>query len=107
MSVFTDPHEWLLAVQASDFVVGTRFHGCLIGLLAGVPSVMFVHDTRTREMCELLKVPHFDVRDIDRLDVRSLYESVDVDALEAAYPPLYRNYIEFLDENRLGHRLLG
>lgn len=105
MKVFTDVSDWLCAVQASEFVLGTRFHGCLIGLLGGVPSVMFTHDARTREMCELLSVPQVDVRDARGIDVRSLYESVDIDALEAAYLPLYRNYVEFLDENRLEHRL--
>ena len=88
-----------------DFVLGTRFHGCLIGLLAGVPSFVFVHDARTREMCELLRIPHLDVRHVGEINVRAIYDSLDLEALQSAYSRLYQNYVDFLDENGLDHCL--
>jgi hypothetical protein len=105
MKFFSDTRDWLPAVASSGFVLGTRFHGCLIGLLAGVPSFVFLHDARTREMCELLDIPGKDVRDVGEIDIRALYDSLNLESLDAAYSRLYRNYIDFLDENDLDHCL--
>ncbi len=103
--VYADTGEWLAALGPFDFVLGTRFHGCLSGLLAGVPCLTFVSDTRTREMCEWLSIPHVDVREVEAIDVRGFYDALDVEPLVSAYPRCYRNYVDFLDENRLDHRL--
>ncbi len=105
MKVFSDPREWFAAVERVDFVLGTRFHGCLAGQLVGVPCVVFVHDARTREMCDLLQLPSMDVRKVDRIDVRELYDALNLESLVTTYPRLYRNYVDFLDENDLDHRL--
>lgn len=105
MAVYWDTGSWRDAVATCDFVLGTRFHGCLIAVLAGVPAFVFVHDARTREMCELLQLPHQNVRDVDALDVRALYDSLDLAATVTAHAGLYKNYVSFLDENGLAHRL--
>jgi hypothetical protein len=105
MKVYWNTGEWLAAITKLDFVMGTRFHGCLIGVLGGVPSFVFVHDARTRELCEMLNIPRVDVRDVRKIDVEVLYESLDLRPMEATYADLYRNYVEFLDENGLPHRL--
>ena len=105
MAVYWDTRPWFAAVSAHDLVVGTRFHGCLIAILAGVPAFVFAHDARTREMCELLRLPHQGVRSVDTVDVRALYDSLDLDATTAAHARLYQNYVTFLDENSLAHRL--
>ncbi|MCG0275992.1 MAG: polysaccharide pyruvyl transferase family protein [Thermosediminibacteraceae bacterium] len=105
MKVFFDVEEWMDFIRSFDFVLGTRFHGCLVALLNAVPSVVFVHDARVREMCELLKVPHIDIRQVREIDLRSLYESIDLKAFEVAYSYLYQNYIDFLEENGIEHCL--
>ena len=105
MKVFSDPREWLDAVSSADLVLGTRFHGGVIGLFAGVPCVVFVHDARTREMCDLLQLPSIDVRKVDRIDVRELYDALNLEPLVTTYSRLYRNYVDFLDENDLDHCL--
>jgi len=97
--------EWHAAMQQFDFVVGTRFHGCLIALQAGVPCFVFPHDARTRELCELLCLPHRLVTESGTLDVESLYETLEPKALEQAYERLYKNYVTFLEENGLEHNL--
>lgn len=103
--VYASTGAWLEAVAECDLVLGTRFHGTLIGLLAGVPGIIFVHDARTRELCELLQIPHRDVRTVDAIDIDTLLDSLDFAPLMSTYPRLYRNYVEFLDENGLEHAL--
>ena len=56
-------------------------------------------------MCEFLQIPHRDVRSVDTIDIELLLHSLDVAPLIAAYPGLFRNYVEFLDENGLEHAL--
>jgi polysaccharide pyruvyl transferase WcaK-like protein len=47
-----------------DFVVGTRIHGAMLGLQAGIPSLCIAHDSRTREMCEVMQVPFVMAADV-------------------------------------------
>lgn len=105
MRVFFDIESWMRFISEFDFVIGTRFHGTLMGLLSGVPSLLFAHDSRTREMAEFLGVPHIDVRKAGALDLQRLYEETDLKSLEVKYQYLYKNYVEFLDENGLAHTL--
>jgi hypothetical protein len=97
--------EWHAAMQSFDFVVGTRFHGCLIALLAGVPCFVYAHDARTRELCELLRLPHTMVTQARTVDVEALYEKLDRMTLERTYRDLYKNYVCFLEENGFEHNL--
>jgi hypothetical protein len=105
MLVFFNIEEWMNYIRSLDFVIGTRFHGCLIALLNEIPSVIFVIDARTREMCELLKIPHVDIRNIKTIDLRLVYETMDLDGFQEAYAIQYQNYIDFLEENRIEHCL--
>jgi hypothetical protein len=97
--------EWHAAMQQFDFVVGTRFHGCLIALLAGVACFVYAHDARTRELCELLRLPYLRVTEARTVDIESLYQRVDFRALEQTYGELYENYVRFLEENGFEHNL--
>jgi polysaccharide pyruvyl transferase WcaK-like protein len=99
--------EWHAAMQQFDFVVGTRFHGCLIALQAGVPCFVFPHDARTRELCELLCLPHRPVTAAGTVDVEALYENLELKALEQTYQGLYENYVCFLEENGFEHNLVS
>jgi len=102
---YFDVEQWVAEMARFDLVIGSRFHGCLAALLAGVPAYVFVHDTRTREMCELLRVPHASVRNSGAIDVEAIYATLDLDALTTAYRYLYQNYVAFLEENDIEHCL--
>lgn len=103
--VFFSVEEWSAFIRGFDFVLGSRFHGNLIALLQGVPAFVIAHDARTRELCELFHMPHLQVSEVPRIDVRALYELADYSAMELQYNALVRNYIEFLDENSVQHKL--
>lgn len=105
MKSYFDIDQWVAETGELDFVLGTRFHGCLIALHAGIPCFVFVHDSRTREMCELLGIPHLDVRKAGVIDPNALYNSLDLSGMETAYRHLYQHYVSFLEENHVPHRL--
>jgi hypothetical protein len=105
MTCYSSVDTWFDDMKHFDFAVGSRFHGCLMALLAGTSAQMLVHDARTLEMCELMGIPHFDVSSIKNLEIDGLYESFDPIPLQTAYRHLYQNYIDFLEENGLEHVL--
>lgn len=109
LRVHTSVQAWHAAMAGHDLVLGSRFHGTLIGVLAGSPGLFLVHDARTHELCELLAAPRLDVRELDCrdgiLDLRALLDTLDVEPMLAAYPARYRAYAEFLTENGLAHAL--
>jgi hypothetical protein len=54
---FYDCRAWLDFMRRFDFVVGTRFHGAMLAIQAGVPAACIAHDSRTQEMCETMRIP--------------------------------------------------
>ena len=101
---FFDIHAWIEHCKRFDFVVGTRIHGTLLGLQAGVPSLCVVHDSRTLELCETLKVPHVLARDVsDGIEYDDLLRHFQFNAAEfdANRRMLCRRYVAFLRSNKL------
>lgn len=102
---FFSVSEWFNWIKGFDFSIGTRFHGNLAALLNGVPSVVLVHDSRTRELCEFAAIPHAFIQDVQTLDPQKLYEKANFDLFEERYNQLHRKYVEFLNENKIPHLL--
>ena len=87
-----------------DFVVGSRIHGTLIGLQAGVPSLCIVHDSRTLELCQTMKVPHVLAASLGSSMTKAQLLSrfkFDADEFDCNRRALARKYIAFLRLNRL------
>lgn len=57
---FTSVPEWLAILNRYDVVVGTRIHGVMAGIQAGLPSLCLCIDSRTLELCQTMMVPHAD-----------------------------------------------
>lgn len=62
---FYDARMWMDFVTRFDFVVGTRFHGAMLAIQAGVPAACITHDSRTQEMCETMGIPSRHYTEID------------------------------------------
>jgi hypothetical protein len=125
--IFGSIDDWRDALSDYDLVIGTRIHGCVLGMLAGVPPVLITHDTRTQEMARLLGLPQrrmddpslFDARRAGLssflpwkkggaprdISIRRLYEEADYAAMAATYARLYAGYKVFLEANHLAHNL--
>lgn len=103
--VFFSVHEWFDWIKDYDFSIGTRFHGNIAALLNGVPAVILTHDSRTRELCDYAAIPSVDVSSMHEIDVQTLYEQADFTRFESNYMKIYRDYIDFMDTNDIGHKL--
>jgi hypothetical protein len=106
--VFFDVPTWSSHIKQYDFVCGTRFHGNLIALQNGVPATVIAHDSRTRELSELLAIPNISIQEIESMDninLEKIYNNADFDRLSKAYSYLYQRYLAFLKANNLKHKL--
>jgi len=58
LRIFFSIEDWVGCMATMSIAIGSRFHGNVAALLAGTPSLCLVHDMRTRELCELMRLPH-------------------------------------------------
>lgn len=102
--VFFDVPAWMEHYRRFDFVVGTRIHGIMLGLQAGIPSLCIVHDSRTLELCQTMKVPHVMARDviqgITRTRLLNLFK-FDPDEFDANRSRLGDEFSNFFFENSI------
>jgi hypothetical protein len=54
---FFSVDEWLRVLQHYSYSCGMRFHGNMLSLQAGIPSVCITIDSRTEELCQSCLVP--------------------------------------------------
>ncbi len=102
--IFFDVPSWMEHYRRFDFVIGTRIHGIMLALQAGVPALCIVHDSRTLELCQTMKVPYVLSKDvvggIQRKDLLRLFQ-FDPDEFDTNRRMLARRYVDFLKNNQL------
>jgi len=58
-----EPNQWIDTISHQEFSLGTRFHGNVTALLAGVPALIIMLDSRMRELCEYFDLPRVTVEE--------------------------------------------
>lgn len=102
MRFFIDASTWIDYMRGLDFVAGTRLHGNIAGVLAGTPSLLIAHDSRTFELAKYHGIPYvMDTTLADGLDLAKIYAETDFGSFEAKQPETFERYRNFLDKNGL------
>lgn len=97
---FVDAKTWIDYLQEFDFVVGTRLHGTIAGILAQTPSMLLAHDARTAELATYHGIPHKVFAEVDNdFDVAQLYDQLDLTAFDERQDVVFDRYCRFLDRN--------
>jgi hypothetical protein len=97
--------DWVGCMETMSLSIGSRFHGNIAALLAGTPSLCLVHDMRTRELCELLRLPHLILdRRISSEEILEKALDVDQAPFVAQLPRLMMEWSLFLARNGLEAR---
>jgi hypothetical protein len=95
--VCVDPWTWVDYMKRFDFACGARIHGNIAAILAGTPSVVLAHDSRTLELAQYHAIPY---RRLDRLcpsvDVAELYDEADFLELNRTHPKRFQHLIRFI-----------
>ena len=100
---FFDTNQWRAWASTMDFNFGRRFHGSIIAMQAGVPSLMVAVDDRMREMLGFIGLPAIDANDLDKAENRAEYVSdylagLNVSELVDRYSDRERNFRSLLRE---------
>lgn len=107
--MFFGVEQWISYVRSKDFVVGTRIHGTVISILAGVPAVLVTHDARTEELATALSIPFIRSSQLAGAvvgyDWARLYEATSWDEFYSRYPNYVVNFRKFFEDNKILHNI--
>jgi Polysaccharide pyruvyl transferase len=103
---FRRPEVWLDHMQRYRFSYGTRLHGNMAAMIAGVRALWIVHDMRTKELCDHFCLPYVDLNEVRAgVDLEGLYDRADFSRCFQVYPDRYRVIFEYVDQAGLPHSL--
>ncbi|TDC52540.1 polysaccharide pyruvyl transferase family protein [Micromonospora sp. KC207] len=101
--MFVDPWTWMQYLSRFDFNFGTRIHGTITALVAGIPGYLFAHDSRTLELARYFDIPHRLMKDVPPdIDAIELYDEADYTALNNGHKARYATMTAFLARHDLG-----
>lgn len=98
---FFEIEPWTEHIRKNyDFAFGTRFHGNVAALQAGVPALWMTHDTRTVELCRHFRLPSIKAQDFWAYrSIAELKEVTDYAAFKARLPGLIGDFFAYLQRN--------
>lgn len=104
---FFDNNQWRAWASSMDFNFGRRFHGSIIAMQAGVPSLMVAVDDRMREMLGFTGLPAVDTTDLEKAENRAEFVADHLAGLNASelvdrYSDRERNFRTALREIGIG-----
>ena len=90
--------DWIdyLKLECFNFSCGSRIHGNIISILAGIPAAVCALDSRTREMAEFFDIPIITSRDLRNQDLLEIYNHISYDKFNATFSKKYEAYAQFL-----------
>lgn len=100
--LYIDPATWIDELRAFDFSFGSRIHGNIAALLAGVPSTVLCSDSRTLELCRYFGIPHRKISETPKnIDPAELYEAADFGELVNGHKERFLRFTGFMEKNGL------
>lgn len=97
--------QWMLDISKHDIAIGTRIHGIQAAIQSEVPSVCLYMDSRTKELCETMKIPcmsaHQFQKNTSMSEVISLLKNWDWKYYDENRLELSAKTTTFLEENNL------
>jgi hypothetical protein len=103
---FRRPEPWLNHMRRYSLSYGTRLHGNIAAMLAGVRAIWIVHDMRLKEVCDHFQLPTIDFGQVrNGVDLQALYDRADYSQCHRVYPDRYRALFDYVDGAGLPHSL--
>lgn len=104
---FVDATPWIDYLRGFDFAIGTRIHGTIAAVNAGIPALLLTHDSRTAELAQYHGIPHIPFASLGgQFDLRQLYAEADFHQFGPRQQPTFDHYLQFLAANELDHVFL-
>ena len=86
--------QWYIKREKFDLSLGSRIHGNIMSILAGVPAVVWAIDSRVKEMAEIYNIPIVDMK--EKYDIETIYNNTDYERFNAKFAGLFDQYEDFL-----------
>ncbi|MCQ8822189.1 polysaccharide pyruvyl transferase family protein [Pseudoalteromonas agarivorans] len=106
---FSRVDNWLNYARSRTGFCGTRIHGNMVAIQSAVPSLPVAHDSRTKELCQIMRLPFITPENFDDIrsksDLIAAYDVVydsnanDLDAFRSEVAKIYIEHIEMLGLN--------
>lgn len=95
-----DATTWISEMRGYDLAFGARIHGNIAAVLAGTPSVVFAHDSRTLEIAEYHDIPHFNPEEIPAVKtLEEVFERADFTQFNEGHTAKFNKVTEFMRIN--------
>lgn len=78
-----------------DLSFGQRIHGNILCTLMGIPAIVYIHDSRTRELAEYFELPIYVPKD-GYVDIEQAYENASWDRFNKNFGDKYDRFEELL-----------
>lgn len=105
LKLYCDFLPWrdMLRESGTNFVVGTRIHGCIAAILSGIPAYIWAKDSRVREMAEFFDIPcsRLPSRLSPTPNLHALYEKADYTNFNSALPGRFADFKRYMNRNGL------
>lgn len=99
---FFDVRSWVEYLENFDLFLGSRFHGTVMAVLAGIPHVLLPFDARTRELAEYHNITRLTPYEISpEKSILDYIEKLDFNSFEKKQKDNLNHYIDFLTKNSL------
>lgn len=101
---FLDAYPWLDRLAQMAFSFGARAHGNIAAALAGTPSVMLAHDSRTLELARHHDIPYL-IRgeEAGPVTVQELYAHADYTEFNRGHAERFQVLSDYLHDNGFRH----
>lgn len=104
VKLFVDATPWIAHLRSVDFTFGTRIHGNIAALLAGTPSYVLAHDSRSLELARYFAIPHRLISEVrEDADAAGFYDESDFTELNRGHAARFDRLVDFLRLNGLEH----
>lgn len=104
IKMIADMSEWFNYIKREQFnySFGSRIHGNIMSILAGIPATVVTVDTRTQEMADFFDIPTVVYNAKKRYTIEDLYqayEDADYSKFNQTFKEKYRRYKEFFQHH--------
>jgi hypothetical protein len=103
VKAFCNMDEWkdFIKIKKIILAVGTRVHGSIIAMNAGIPAVCTAGDSRAHEMCSYLGIPHMPGACGMDITISKFYDCFDPVTVALKYQDVLNEYNSWLLKNNL------
>ena len=95
--LYTDLIPWINEIKNENFnfSIGSRIHGTIASLLAGIPACIDVIDSRTKELAEFFEIPKATLNS-PNIPLMDIYSNLDFSKFNKNFKNKFHNFKNFM-----------